>query len=159
LLVFGGGSGSEAINAALRTHLKRLTETYVVLHVCGKGNVIESSLKNYRQFEFIADMGTAYACADLVISRAGAGAVFELLALKKSSILIPLEGQTRGDQMENAAYFQAKGLCHVLKQDLLFTLPNAIEEAFADHDLQQRLLDSDIQPGNTTILQELRKYL
>ena len=159
LLVFGGGSGSEAINSALRKHLKSLTENYVVLHVCGKGNLMESNLKNYRQFEFITDMGAAYACADLVISRAGAGTVFELLALKKPSLLIPLEGQTRGDQVENAAYFQERGLCRVLKQDLLFTLPHAIDEAFADEGLKQRLLDSSFQQGNESILQELRKAL
>ena len=159
LLVFGGGSGSAAINEALRKHLKILTEKYFVLHVCGKGNLVENNLKNYRQFEFIADMGTAYACADLVISRAGAGTVFELLALKKPAILVPLEGQTRGDQAENAAYFEAKGLCKVLKQDLLFTLPQAVEEAFADGEMQRRLNESDFHRGNERILQKIRKAL
>ena len=159
LLVFGGGSGSAAINDALRKHLKTLTEHYVILHVCGKGNAVENNIKNYRQFEFIADMGMAYACADLIISRAGAGTVFELLALKKPSILVPLEGQTRGDQVENAAYFQAKGLCKVLKQDLLFTLPHAIEDAFADEEMQTKLHESDFRRGNERILQELRKTL
>ncbi len=159
LLVFGGGSGSAAINDALRKHLKTLTEKHVVLHVCGKGNLVESNLKNYRQFEFIADMGMVYACADLVIARAGAGTVFELIALRKPSILIPLEGQTRGDQAENAAYFKSKGLCRVLKQDLLFTLPHAVEEAFADEEMKRRLQNSDFHPGNGMILQELRKTL
>ena len=159
LLVFGGGSGSTAINQALREHLKTLTENYVVLHVCGKGNLTETNLKNYRQFEFITDMGMMYACADLVISRAGAGTVFELLALKKPAILVPLEGQTRGDQAENAAYFQAKGLCKVLKQDFLFTLPRAVDETFADDEMRQRLKESDFHSGNERILQELRKVL
>ena len=112
LLIFGGGSGSQAINDVIRQHLKTLTEKYVILHVCGRGNLIQSTLPNYRQFEFITDMGMAYACADLVISRAGAGTVFELLALKKPSILVPLEGQTRGDQVENAAYFHRPGQTH-----------------------------------------------
>ncbi|MBR2623473.1 MAG: UDP-N-acetylglucosamine--N-acetylmuramyl-(pentapeptide) pyrophosphoryl-undecaprenol N-acetylglucosamine transferase [Clostridia bacterium] len=159
LLVFGGGSGSVAINNALRKHLKALTEKYVVLHVCGKGNCVESNLKNYQQFEFIADMGMAYACADLVISRAGAGTVFELLALQKPSILIPLEGQTRGDQVENAAYFKERGLCRVLKQDLLFTLPHAVDQGFLDEEMKQRLKNSDFHSGNQLILQELRNAL
>ena len=159
LLIFGGGSGSAAINDALQKHLKTLTENYVVLHVCGKGNLVETNLKNYRQFEFVADMGMAYACSDLVISRAGAGTVFELLALKKPAILIPLEGQTRGDQLENAAYFQEKGLCKVLKQDLLFTLPHAVEDAFADEAMHQRLKNSDFHSGNEAILQEIRSTL
>jgi UDP-N-acetylglucosamine--N-acetylmuramyl-(pentapeptide) pyrophosphoryl-undecaprenol N-acetylglucosamine transferase len=159
LLVFGGGSGSKAINDALRTHLKALTEKYVILHACGKGNMIESNIKNYRQFEFITDMGAAYACADLVLSRAGAGTIFELLALKKAALLVPLEGETRGDQVENAVYFQEKGLCRVLRQDLLFTLPHAIDEAFADENLQKHLQESDFHRGNELILHEIRKVL
>lgn len=159
LLVFGGGSGSAAINEAVRTHLKVLTDQYFILHVCGKGNLVESNVKNYRQFEFVADMGMAYACADLVLARAGAGTVFELLALKKPSLLVPLEGQTRGDQAENAAYFQQKGLCRVLKQNLLFTLPQAVDEAFLDEEMKVRLQTSDFCQGNENILRELKKAL
>ena len=159
LLVFGGGSGSAAINQAVRRHLKTLCEKYVVLHVCGKGNLVESNFKNYRQFEFIADMGSAYACADLVISRAGSGTVFELLALKKPSLLIPLEGQTRGDQVENANYFARKGLCRVLPQNHLEKIEEAIENALADEDMKARLIQTDLGRGNETILRELRKAL
>ena len=159
LLIFGGGSGSKAINDAVRSHLKELTEEYYVLHVCGKGNRVETNLKNYRQFEFIADMAMAYACADLVISRAGAGTVFELMALKKRSILVPLQGQTRGDQVENAAYFEDKGLCRVVKQDHLFTLPQAIQETLADEQMHERLQENAFHSGNETILSELKKAL
>ena len=159
LLVFGGGSGSAPINTAVRTHLKGLTEKYFVLHICGRGNTVESASANYRQMEFIKDMGMAYACADLVISRAGAGTIFELLALQKPSILIPLEGQTRGDQMENAAYFQKKGLCHVLKQSELSTLPQAIETALQDEEMQKRLQKNSFHSGNDCILTELKKVL
>jgi UDP-N-acetylglucosamine--N-acetylmuramyl-(pentapeptide) pyrophosphoryl-undecaprenol N-acetylglucosamine transferase len=122
-------------------------------------NMIESNIKNYRQFEFITDMGAAYACADLVLSRAGAGTIFELLALKKAALLVPLEGETRGDQVENAVHFQEKGLCRVLRQDLLFTLPHAIDEAFADENLQKRLQESDFHRGNELILHEIRNVL
>lgn len=159
LLIFGGGSGSAPINTAIRQHLKSITEEYFVLHVCGKGNIVECTLKNYLQFEFIVDMGMAYACADLVISRAGAGTVFEILALKKPSILIPLEEQTRGDQIENAMYFERKGLCHVLKQNRLSTLPQAIYEAFADAEMKNRLQENTFQSGNKRILSELKRAL
>ena len=155
VLVFGGGSGSQTINQALRKHLKTLTEKYVILHVCGKGNVVESSVKNYRQFEFVADMGMAYAAADLVISRAGAGTVFEILALKKRAILIPLEGQTRGDQLENAYYFEKQGLCKVLRQSELDALPQTIEATFKDEALKERLCTCSFTSGNETILGEL----
>ncbi len=159
ILVFGGGSGSEAINNALRKHLKALTKKYVILHICGKGNVAQTSLKNYHQFEFISDMGAAYACADVIISRAGAGAIFEILALKKPSLLIPLEGQTRGDQIENANYFKDKKLCRVLRQDDLELLPQAIEETFSDDIIKKRLLECNYGSGNQIILREIRKLL
>ena len=159
LLIFGGGSGSVAINEAVFNSLKTLTKTFFVLHVCGKGNTINHKIENYRQFEFIADMGTAYAAADVIVSRAGAGAIFEILALKKPALFIPLEGQTRGDQIENAAYFANKKLCHVLRQSELEKLPTAINETFFDDSLKQRLGDTDFARGNENILRTLRKAL
>ena len=121
--------------------------------------MVENTAKNYRQFEFVADMGMAYTCADLVISRAGAGTVFELLALKKPALLIPLEGQTRGDQAENAAYFQQKGLCHVLKQSNLSELPQAIDNAFHDTTMKEKLQKNTFKSGNDCILTEIKKVL
>ena len=159
LLVFGGGSGSKAVNEGIRAALNSLTKKYFLLHVCGKGNVAESNFKNYRQYEFVTDMGTMYACADLVISRAGAGAVFELLALKKPSILIPLEGATRGDQWENAIYFQKKGLCRILPQKDLERLEEEIDDALADKEMEKRLLDSSYSQGNARIIKEVTSIL
>lgn len=159
LLIFGGGSGSAAINESVRKHLKTLTQKYTVLHVCGKGNLLVCNFQRYRQFEFITDMGAAYACADLVISRAGSGAIFEILALKKNALLIPLEGATRGDQKENAAYFEKHKLCHVLPQRELYRLPQAIEEALQDERVRLRLQDSSFHSGNERILQEIEKIL
>lgn len=159
LLIFGGGSGSVSLNEAVRQHLKTLTESYVILHVCGKGNSIDSNLKNYRQFEFVSDMGTAYACADLVISRSGAGTIFEILALKKPSVLVPLENQTRGDQIENAEYFSNKGLCYVLREKDLHLLPSKVEKALYDESLKERLLSSSFSSGNQNVLREIRALL
>ena len=159
LLVFGGGSGSKAINDALRKNLKTLTEKYVILHICGNGNTVESSFKNYHQYQFITNMGAFYAAADLVVSRAGAGTIFELLALKKPSILIPLTGATRGDQKQNAEYFKRKGLCRVLPQDGLQRLEEEINNAFADKDMKNRLLNSNYAQGNARILGEIRRWL
>lgn len=159
LLVFGGGSGSAAINEAIRKNIKTITEKYAVLHVCGKGNVVKSNVKNYRQKEFITDMGMAYSCADAVISRAGAGTVFELIALKKPALLIPLSGQTRGDQKENAEYFERKGLCHVLAQENLGKIVEEIDLLFEDRALKDNLDTGALLCGNENILRELRKAL
>lgn len=155
VLIFGGGSGSTVINEAVREHLSMLTGAYVILHVCGKGNVIKSEEKNYRQFEFVADMGMLYAAADVVVARSGAGTVFEILALKKPALFIPLEGQTRGDQVQNAEYFAAKGLCRVLRQAKLQALPQEIEKTLLDPLLQTNLENSNYPCGNTAILKQL----
>ena len=156
VLIVGGGSGSKTLNAAVRKHLKTLTEKYVVVHVCGAGNTVKSDNKRYLQFEFIADMGGAYACADVVVSRSGAGAAFEILALKKRAVFVPLEGQTRGDQAENAAYFKKQGLCHVLSQKRLDELPQELEKTLADERLEKCLLRFSQQVGNQTILDALQ---
>ncbi len=155
VLVFGGGSGSQIINQAVRKHLKALTGNYRILHVCGKGNAVQNNFENYRQFEFVADMGSLYAAADLVVARAGAGTVFEILALKKRALLIPLEGQTRGDQKENAAYFSRQGLCKVLPQASLDKLPQAIDAVFEDERLGAQLSSSSFTSGNAAILRAL----
>ncbi|MBR4943673.1 MAG: UDP-N-acetylglucosamine--N-acetylmuramyl-(pentapeptide) pyrophosphoryl-undecaprenol N-acetylglucosamine transferase [Clostridia bacterium] len=159
LLIFGGGSGSKSINDAVRNHLKELTEKYFILHVCGKGNLVENTYKNYRQFEFISDMGRAYACSDLILSRSGAGAVFEITALKKPGLFVPLEGQTRGDQWENAEYFRQKGLCHILPQSRLSELVSALDKVNTDEGLKERLAHANYPSGNGIILRDIYKIL
>lgn len=159
VLIFGGGSGSSALNDAIRRNAPTLCKKYYLLHVCGKGNVLNSNLKNYKQFEFITDMGAAYSAADLIISRAGAGAVFETLALKKPAVFVPLEGQTRGDQTENANYFSSKGLCYVLPQSKLENLCDTVKKALADETLRQNLLLSPYGSGTENTLRAIREIL
>ncbi len=155
VLIFGGGSGSARINEVVRANLKTLLSKYVIIHVCGKGNLAPTTLKNYYQTEFIEDMGEAYACADLVVARAGSGTVFEIMALRKPAVFIPLEGQTRGDQLENAKYFTDRGLCYTLRQSHLQELPKRIEKVMTDTALHARLAESNYTPGNATVLRAL----
>lgn len=159
LLVFGGGSGSVTINTALRKQLTSLLKRFSVLHVCGKGNLVDTNLKYYVQKEFISDMGEAYACADVVLSRAGSGTIFEILALKKPSVVVPLERQTRGDQLQNAEYFQRKGLCRILREIDLDGFADAVENAYADKDLAARLAQSCFTSGNGVILEKIKDLL
>lgn len=159
LLVFGGGSGSTAINEAVRKQLAKLTSRYFVLHVCGKGNTAFCNFENYRQIEFVKDMGAAYAAADYIVSRAGAGALFEIIALKKPAIFVPLEKASRGDQLQNAEYFQKKGLCRVLKQANLVRLSDALLKLEQDDTLRKRLDVCNFQNGNGYILQTIGNYL
>ena len=116
---------------------------------------MQSNLKNYQQFEFVADMGMLYAACDGVVARSGSGTVFEVLALKKPALFIPLQGQTRGDQAENAAYFEKKGLCQVLKQENLALLEENIHRLFANEALKRNLSQNHFPCGNATILKAL----
>lgn len=123
ILVMGGSLGSKVINETIRQCLDQLLKEYNVVHICGKGNIDETLLNNlqYKQFEFIdEDLPNIMATADLVISRAGANAIFELLALRKPNILIPLSRKSsRGDQILNAASFKKSGYSMVIEEELL----------------------------------------
>ena len=131
LLVTGGSSGAQAINAALRGSLPALLPDMDVLHLCGKGNLDASlnGVSGYHQAEYLREeMRDAFACADAVVSRAGSNTLCELLALKKPSLLIPYpRGASRGDQEENAASFASRGLADVLEQKDLS--PSSLQEA------------------------------
>lgn len=158
VLILGGGSGSKALNDAIRQNLEILSD-YAILHICGKGNLEKITAQNYRQFEYLTNIGEAYAAADVIISRAGAGVIFEILSLKKPSILVPLEGATRGDQIENAEYFSSLGLCKILRQNNLNDLSEKIKETLNDTSLLRNLEHSQFSCGNEKILSVLKSEL
>ncbi|MGN0329306.1 MAG: undecaprenyldiphospho-muramoylpentapeptide beta-N-acetylglucosaminyltransferase, partial [Lachnospira sp.] len=86
ILVVGGSTGAVRVNEAVRKILPELLKKYQVVHLCGKGKTDESlnNIDGYIQFEYISDeMRDLFAISDIVISRAGANAICELLALKK----------------------------------------------------------------------------
>lgn len=123
LLVTGGSLGSVAVNKAVRSILNELLENFDIIHLCGKNNV-DDSLKNtkgYVQYDYIKDeLKDMFAAADVIISRAGANTICELLALKKPNILIPLPAsQSRGDQLLNAASFERQRFSKVLDEEKL----------------------------------------
>lgn len=158
LLVLGGGSGSKTINEALRGALFSLSEKYDILHLCGKGNLVETNVRGYVQREYEEDMACAYAAADLAISRAGAGSAFELLALGKPTLFIPLENKrSRGDQAENAEYFLKKGLAKVLHEKDLTpaSLKRAIDDLAGDESLKAALSAHPVKSGNSAIIAEI----
>ncbi len=120
LLMMGGSLGASAVNDALRLALPKLLPHFDVAHICGNGKIDESlSLPGYAQFEYIKDpLPDVFAATDIVISRAGANAVFEFLALKKPALLIPLPAaNSRGDQILNAKYFRKRDYADVLLQE------------------------------------------
>ena len=123
LLVIGGSTGSRVINEIIRGMLPTLLRDFQVIHLCGKGNLDErlNDTAGYAQFEYIrAELSDIFAAADLVISRAGANAICELLALRKPNILIPLSAKaSRGDQILNAESFERQGYSYLLKEEEL----------------------------------------
>lgn len=123
ILIIGGSLGAAAVNDAVRNILPQLLEKYQVIHLCGK-NKLDAALKNlkgYAQFEYISEeLKDLFALADIVISRAGANAICELLALKKPNLLIPLSANaSRGDQILNARSFERQGFSLVLEEEAI----------------------------------------
>ncbi len=123
ILVIGGSLGSVAVNEAVRGILPELLKSFQVVHLCGKGKVDDSlkNLEGYAQFEYIKEeLKDLFALTDIVISRAGANAICELLALHKPNLLIPLPAsQSRGDQILNARSFERQGYSMVLEEEAL----------------------------------------
>ena len=121
IMVIGGSLGSAAINQTVRQALPKLLEDFQVVHLCGKEKVDNLLLRveGYKQFEYLkAELKDVFAMADVVISRAGANAICELLALKKPNILIPLPAtSSRGDQLLNAKSFSEQGYSIVIDED------------------------------------------
>ncbi len=136
IMVIGGSLGAASVNKAVREALPQLLEDFQVVHICGKDKVDNLLLNTagYKQFEYVkAELKDLFAMADVVISRAGANAICELLALKKPNILIPLpSSSSRGDQLLNARSFESQGFSIVIDEDDLTTslLVDRVHELF-----------------------------
>lgn len=140
LLVIGGSTGSRVINDSIRGQLDVLLKKFQIIHLCGKGN-LDNGLVNtagYAQFEYISQqLKDMFALADIVVSRAGANSICELLALHKPNILIPLSAAaSRGDQILNAKSFKKQGFSYVIEEEDLTadTLEAAIDTVYQERD-------------------------
>lgn len=133
LMIIGGSSGSRIINDTVRGLLPTLLRSFQVIHLCGKGNLDIPLIKTkgYIQFEYIKDeLSDLFAATDIIISRAGANVISEILALRIPNILIPLSlSASRGDQILNGESFESQGYSYLLKEEnlSLSSLLEAIE--------------------------------
>lgn len=140
ILIIGGSLGSVAVNNAVRAVLPELLKDFQIIHLCGKGKTDDAlkHLKGYVQFEYIKqELKDLFALTDIVISRAGANAICELLALHKPSLLIPLSANaSRGDQILNARSFERQGFSVVLEEEELSdeVLINTIRKLYDQRD-------------------------
>lgn len=149
LLVMGGSLGSKKLNSIIRENLDALQTSYQIIHLTGKGLIDEqyTNQKDYIQFDFVKDdLTDLLAITDTVISRAGSNAIYEFLALRIPMLLIPLGlDQSRGDQIDNAKNFEAKGFGKTIPEDVL---------------TEQKLIDqlNDIETNRDTIINQMQTY-
>jgi len=152
-LIIGGSQGAEAINDFVLLVLNSLLKNYEIIHVCGSENfkqvqaeaqvVIDKNLeKYYHPIGFLDEkkIKHAYKAADIIISRSGSGSIFEIAAVGKPSILVPLPTAAANHQAKNAYVYAETGAAIVFEQnslmpnffieeiELLFLHPEKLEE-------------------------------
>ncbi len=161
VLVIGGSTGSLAVNKAVWEALDQLLKEYNVIHICGKDktDASKNGLPGYAQFEYVKqELADLFALADVIISRAGANAICELLALRKPNILIPLsKAQSRGDQILNAKSFEKSGYSKVIEEENLTTaaLIDAVHETFQKKDVYIEAMSHNKEKDAITIITDL----
>lgn len=159
IMIVGGSTGSVKINQMVRTCLDDLLKDFHVIHLCGKGH-LDTTLSNkegYAQFEYISkELRDLFALSDFVISRAGANAICELLALQKPNILIPLSrAASRGDQILNAQSFEKNGFSYVIEEENLSkeTLLAAVKHVSENKEnYKQTMAQSEMSDSIGTIM-------
>jgi UDP-N-acetylglucosamine--N-acetylmuramyl-(pentapeptide) pyrophosphoryl-undecaprenol N-acetylglucosamine transferase len=154
IVVIGGSQGSVHVNTTVREALKDITSRFNLCHICGRGNMDEklNGTPGYKQFEYISDeLKNIFAMADMVISRAGATVIFELLALRKPNLLIPLSANaSRGDQILNSRSFEKQGFSRVLEEDKLTaaSLRENIEYVYKNREAYKKAMEKS-DAGNS----------
>ena len=167
ILVIGGSLGAKSINDEVRYHINEILKDFNVIHICGKGNLEKSleGLNGYKQFEYVKeDLPHLLQYADFVISRAGANVIFELLALRKPTLLIPLSKKSsRGDQILNANSFLKEGYSLILDEDEMkekHNLPEKLSQLRNKKDeLIKNMTNSEMKNGVDAILNVIMKSI
>lgn len=165
ILVIGGSLGSVKVNNAVRSILPKLLETFQVIHICGKGNVDESLIgtPGYVQYEYVdSPLKHLFAAADLMVSRAGANSICEILALRKPNVLIPLSAAaSRGDQILNAKSFANQGFSTVLEEESV-TDSSLYEAIVSTYENRRQFIEamesSHLNNAVDTIMQLIDEY-
>lgn len=154
ILIVGGSLGSAVVNDAVRAILPELLQNFQVIHLCGKNKVDPAfnHLKGYVQFEYVQnELKDIFALTDIVISRAGANAICELLALRKPNLLIPLSANaSRGDQILNARSFERQGFSIVIEEEDLSNekLLSSIQSLYDNRDSYTNAMNLSLQQNS-----------
>jgi len=132
ILILGGSQGSERINNTILEVIEEFCKEFEIIHQTGQNNynkvrleaevVLPKDLKtHYHPYPFlnVEQLREALKNADLVVSRAGSGAIFEIAAFGKPSILIPLAGSAQNHQLKNAILYEKYKGAEVLTEENL----------------------------------------
>jgi len=158
LLIMGGSTGSVRVNEAIWSCLDTITQKYNVIHLCGKdkANPKYNNVPNYVQYEYVKrELSSMLALADVVVSRAGANAICELLALRKPSVLIPLSLEaSRGDQILNAKSFDKSGYAKLLMEEDVndTSLLEAINHVYNNRDTYIKSMELSTKTDSITLI-------
>jgi len=161
LLVMGGGQGAARINAALQESSAALLQQFNIIHLCGKGksNMAFNNIPGFQQFEFVDEpLPDIFALSDIIISRSGANSLYEILALGKPHILIPLPlTASRGDQIHNAKHFKDKGISYVIDEEDLTAahLQKTIAEVFIHREAIQTKIANLQLPNSVALIADV----
>ena len=159
ILVLGGSQGSQRINLFLFDNAVELANQYQVLHQVGMQNFKEASqelgilfeqqispLKSrYKVIDFFTNnLKDAFIAADLIVSRAGSGTLFEIAWFKKPAIIIPLPEAAHNHQWLNAAAYEESGGGILIEEENLKPILFAaqIKKIFEQKDLYERMSQS-----------------
>lgn len=165
IMIMGGSLGSRNLNRLVREILPELLKDFQVVHICGKGNIEQNleGTKGYKQFEYISsELSHIFKAASMIISRAGANSIFEILLLRLPNILIPLStNSSRGDQILNAKSFENMGFSKVLLEDNINSsiLYDNIMDLYKNRNSYIKNMSSKSVPdGTREIMRLIRKY-
>lgn len=163
ILIVGGSLGSRLINNLIVELLPKLLPQFNIIHITGKGNLKQKSFDNYNAFEMYKDMPQLYNISTFLIGRSGAGVTAECFYKKLPMLLIPLENSaTRGDQYQNAKYYQNLGVAKIVRENELTS--NQLYKAITDfatnlnkyNDKYKTLPNTN---GREIVLKQIKQFL
>jgi UDP-N-acetylglucosamine--N-acetylmuramyl-(pentapeptide) pyrophosphoryl-undecaprenol N-acetylglucosamine transferase len=145
ILCYGGSLGAEKINDAgidIATNLIRFRSDVRLILGTGKKAYYDvcdkikekrlDKLENFSVFEYIHDMPSKMAIADVVICRAGAMTISELASMKKCAVLVPSPNVANNHQLKNARVLEEKNAAKIITEDKLYLITDTIKELLND---------------------------
>jgi UDP-N-acetylglucosamine--N-acetylmuramyl-(pentapeptide) pyrophosphoryl-undecaprenol N-acetylglucosamine transferase len=164
LLVLGASQGAQQINELVKESLPELTKYYTVIHQVGPQTQWRLTAgEKYQSYPFFnEEMPHVLAPAELVLGRSGAGTLWECATVGRPMVLIPLSGSgTRGDQVENARFFEKAGAAvsltgeSVNRKTLIETIKSIAEDEEKRNCMAEASARIGIEDGATLIAETL----